>query len=60
MKKENIIHVHCPVNGWDCPNYVNFPFPCACTLADPWKDCDDFATFWNIDDNYWCFGECLE
>lgn len=51
-------HIHCPVNGWDCPYYSNFPIPCACTLEDPMNECDDFATFWDPDDDYICHGEC--
>ena len=50
--KQNIKHIHCPVNGWDCPYYTNENHPCRCTLADPMKDCDDFATFWDEGDDY--------
>lgn len=60
MDKRKFGHVHCTVNGWDCPYYSNDPYPGMCILANPWIDCDDFATFWDADDDYWCFGECLE
>ncbi len=50
--KQVVKHIHCPVNGWDCPYYTNENHPCRCTLADPMKDCDDFATFWDKDDDY--------
>ena len=50
--KQIIKHIHCPVNGWDCPYYTDENHPCRCTLADPMKDCDDFATFWDGDDDY--------
>lgn len=53
-------HIHCPVNGWDCPYYTDFPFPCACTLENPYEECDDFAAFWDEDDDYYCHGECVE
>lgn len=45
-------HIHCPVNGWDCPYYTDKNHPCRCTLANPMEDCDDFATMWDEDDDY--------
>ena len=45
-------HIHCPVNGWDCPYYTDENHPCRCTLTDPIKDCDNFAAFWDKDDDY--------
>ena len=50
--KQIIKHIHCPVNGWDCPYYTDNNHHCRCTLADPMKDCDDFATMWDEDDDY--------
>ena len=50
--KQVIKHIHCPINGWDCPYYTDKNHPCRCTLADPMKDCDDFATFWDESDDY--------
>lgn len=50
--KQVVKHIHCPVNGWDCPYYTDEKHPCRCTLADPMKDCDDFATFWDKGDDY--------
>ena len=52
MAKQIIKHIHCPINGWDCPYYTDENHPCRCTLADPMKGCDDFATFWNEGDDY--------
>ena len=54
-------HIHCPVNGWDCPYYTDEGHPCRCLLDDPYNDCDDFAAMWDadddwIDDNWW--GAC--
>lgn len=49
MKKN---HIHCPVNGWDCPYYTDKGHPCRCTLENPIEECDDFASIWNIDDDY--------
>ena len=43
--------VYCPVNGWDCPYYSKG----QCTMypeADPIKECDDFACFWDEGDDY--------
>lgn len=54
MKK----HIHCPVNGWDCPYYSNSPIPCQCTLEDPLHECDDFAVMWDEGDDYFCDGAC--
>lgn len=45
-------HIHCPVNGYDCPYYTDKNHPCRCTLADPMKDCDDFANMWDEGDDY--------
>ena len=47
-------HIHCPVNGWDCPYYKKG----ICTLENPWYECDDFASQWDEDDEYWCDEEC--
>ena len=45
-------HIHCPVNGWDCPYYTDEGHPCRCILDDPYNDCDDFAAMWDKDDDY--------
>lgn len=37
------VKVYCPVNGWDCPYFLNG----ECGLEDPYKDCDDFAAQWD-------------
>lgn len=47
-----IKHIHCPVNGWDCPYYTDKDHPCRCILENPYYDCDDFASMWNEDDDY--------
>ena len=52
MNKKRKQHIHCPVNGWDCPYYTNNGHPCRCTLEDPLKDCDDFGTFWEEGDDF--------
>ena len=51
-------HIHCPVNGWDCPYYTNIPHPCSCTLENPFEECDDFASMWDEEDDWHCIGEC--
>ena len=48
MKK----HIHCPANAWDCPYYTDEGHPCRCTLENPMADCDDFAFFWEPEDEY--------
>lgn len=49
-------HIHCPVNGWDCPYYKDG----KCTMYpkfDPIEECDDFAFFWDVEDDYICYEE---
>ena len=48
-------HIHCPVNGWDCPCYTDEGHPCRCTMPNPEEECDDFLTFWDPieDDGDW-------
>lgn len=54
MKTEG--HVHCPVNGWDCPYYSCSPIPCQCTIENPMEQCDDFYTMWgDTDEDYICY-----
>lgn len=53
--KENRGHIHCPVNGWDCPY---FDANGCCMMypdSDPLKECDDFAFFWEEEDDYVCY-----
>lgn len=45
--------IYCPANGWDCPYYKNG----ECALEEPYADCDDFAYFWDADDDYICTDE---
>ena len=47
-----IKHIHCPVNGWDCPYYTDKNHPCRCTLENPMEECDDFANMWDEGDDY--------
>lgn len=52
-------HYHCPVNGWDCPYFVNKTNidgkeeSCICGMTfdnfNPYTECDDF---------YSAFGDC--
>ena len=35
-------HIHCPVNGWDCPYWKSG----ICQLDNPMEECDDFAAMW--------------
>ena len=48
----NIKHIHCPVNGWDCPYYTNHPQNGCCSLKYPFEECDDFASFWDEGDDW--------
>ena len=52
MKK----HIHCPVNGWDCPYYKDSDIIEGveefhlCTIeGDPYEECDDFFGMWGED-----------
>lgn len=47
-----IKHIHCPVNGTDCPYYTDHGHPCRCVLQNPYIDCDDFANMWDFDDDW--------
>lgn len=47
-----IKHIHCPVNGWDCPHYRSYGHFSVCILENPLENCDDFASFWDEDDDY--------
>ena len=49
MNKPEGAKVFCPVNGWDCPYYKEG----ECTIENPVEECDDFAFFWDADDEYW-------
>lgn len=50
MKKNK--HYHCPVNGWDCPYFIDRqdfdgkPDYCLCGMGfdglNPYEECDDF------------------
>ena len=49
-------HIHCPVNGYDCPYWNKNGL---CSLADPMEDCDDFAAMWGEEaepEDYTCDG----
>lgn len=50
--KGAVEHIHCPVNGYDCPYWRNG----VCELDDPINECDDFASVWDEDDDYLCDG----
>lgn len=45
---------YCPVNGWDCPYWKEGG---VCGMGDgglnPMQECDDFAGFWDPEDEYW-------
>lgn len=45
---------YCPVNGWDCPYWKEGN---VCGMSDegwdPIEECDDFAGFWDPEDEYW-------
>lgn len=45
--------IYCPANSWDCPYYKNG----ECGLEEPYADCDDFAYFWDAEDDYICTDE---
>ncbi len=54
-------HVHCPVNGWDCPYFSCAPIPCQCMIENPMEECDDFYSIWGDcedEEEYTCYNEC--
>lgn len=48
-KKEKI---YCPVNGWDCPYWRKDGTCSMYPKANPIDECDDFAFFWEENDDY--------
>lgn len=52
-------HYHCPVNGTDCPYFINKTVitgkeeNCVCGMSfegwNPYADCDDFYYAWGDD-----------
>lgn len=44
--------IYCPVNGWDCPYYDANGCCMMYPDTDPINECDDFAVFWDKDDDY--------
>jgi len=48
----------CPVNGWDCPYWKEDGF---CSMVDngddPVMECDDAATFWEPDEDYFVWAD---
>ena len=49
MSKPEGAKVFCPVNGWDCPYFKEG----ECKIENPIEECDDFAFFWDADEEYW-------
>jgi len=50
-------HIHCPVNGWDCPY---FDANGCCMIypdSNPLEECDDFYYIWGDDEeqNFICY-----
>ena len=62
MAKERKGHIHCPVNGWDCPYYKEKGICGMYPDADPLLECDDFYFFWGDDDSmdYICYEDHTE
>ena len=44
--------IFCPVNGWDCPYWCKDGTCSMYPETDPIDECDDFAMFWEKDDDY--------
>lgn len=52
-------HYHCPVNGWDCPFYIDEKVLdeeteyCLCGMGfdgfNPYEECDDFFMMYGED-----------
>lgn len=50
-------HIHCPVNGWDCPYYGKYGTCKMWPESDPVEECDDFYYFWGDEEgkDYVCY-----
>lgn len=57
MKEKKKGHVHCPVNGWDCPYWKENNICSMYPDADPIEECDDFIFFWDNYDDYVCYDD---
>ena len=40
-------HIHCPVNGWDCPYWKEGNICTMYPTDDPYEECDDFYAMWH-------------
>lgn len=40
--------IYCPASSFDCPYYKDG----ECGINNPMRDCDDFAAFWDEEDDY--------
>lgn len=40
-------HIHCPVNGWDCPYWKEGNICSMYPTEDPYEECDDFYAIWH-------------
>ena len=59
VNKIKIILYHCPVNGWDCPYYIDSqdfdgePEYCLCGMGfdglNPYEECGDFYVMYGDD-----------
>ena len=54
MKDPKNAKKFCPVNGWDCPYYKEGGL---CTIENPVEECDDFAMFWDADDEFYVWDD---
>ena len=58
---KTIGHIHCPVNGWDCPYFDANGCCMMYPNSDPYEECDDFYFFWSQDwggtADYICYEE---
>lgn len=54
MKEKRMV-IYCTVNGWDCPYWEKDG---RCKLGvSAIDECDDFATFWNPNEEFWDWEE---
>lgn len=57
VKEKATGHIHCPVNGWDCPYFDANGCCMMYPEFDPIEECDDFYSIWGDDEeaDYICF-----
>lgn len=46
--------IYCPANAWDCPYFDANGCCMMYPEFDPINECEDFANFWDVGEDYIC------